>query len=157
MKSFLFFMFTLVLSTTALALPTHMVNCRIEDQTKKTALFLEIENSELSRGIGTITLANLQEPSGQLKWVPFQKAQTMVKVQWVYNPFYRNNSISAAQIAMGRTGEISIITNNRPDQHNSYVSVIRSTVLGFYYPGGVRASCYYFLATGVKPGMTGSN
>lgn len=157
MKKFLFFTLTFALSNSALAFPTHMMNCRVLRSDSKEAVFLEIEDSKLPSGLGTITLAKLQESQGQLRWVPFQKAQVVMKVQWVYNPARGSKSISAAQVEMGRSGELSIITNNRPDQNNSYISVIRSTAMGFYHPEGIRASCYYFLATGTKPAMTGSN
>lgn len=170
MKKFLISLTVILSSLTTFAFPMHMFYCTVSSSNPRLAFQFEIEDSAVSSGIGIVTLSKEVVPSnnGRMvpcnsdhkscrtlvapKWVPFQKAQASATFVWGQGE-YGKPAIRSIDVNMGKSGRLQATTKSNPD----YSGKIVSTAFGFNFPRGVAALCNYFYATGVKPGMSGSN
>jgi len=169
----------LTISTIAQAYPTHTFSCKVGPEESQKSMYLEIEDSDVESGMGKITLSNwvIPENVGQRidlddcgivdgpcytyvspSWVPFQQAQNvMMELEWTFNSVTSEKIITGAKVNMGKSGSIVVATSGKADEFNSMTGDLKATAMGFNYPNGVVADCYYFHILGPKPGLTGSN
>ena len=158
-KSIVLSIVTLCFATTVFAELKHTLNCKVGPEDKQKSMYFEIEDSKLSTRLGKVTLSDwvVDANNNTAFWKPFQQAQVMAEILWTDNELSSQKIISSIRLNMGKTGFIAVSATNNIDKYNSMHTELRSNVMFFNFPNGTVTDCYYFLAAGPKPGLTGSN
>lgn len=157
MKKLLSALFVLTASSLAHAYPTHMFWCGILDSSPAKQIYVEIEDADLASGLGKVILSQMPESANVNQgWVPFEQAQVRLQFQW--GTFRGKKAITGVIVDMGRTGKIVANTTEPYDQYGSARGFVKANAMRFNYPQGVATDyCTYFLATGARPAISGSN
>lgn len=114
---------------------TQALNC-IVGLPGKLQMVSIVVDSKAKRGIGNITLYNLDKARG---WMPFKRAETTVAIQYTINASTGGKNIIGATVNMGKSGFVSI----KPISimNNSIYANLTAQALGFNYPQGENVQC----------------
>jgi hypothetical protein len=150
--------------------------CLIEEGTQKQQIYFTMEEADLAKGIGTLTLSKMQpqmagdhfvdsKDCGAIdgpcrifvsgSWVTFLKKPVSVKLRWEMNRSYP--AIDGLLIDLGSGGQMNALTTQRLNDYSHAPALIYSNLIGLNHPKGIKADCSYFKALGPKPALTGSN
>jgi hypothetical protein len=145
------FLTVLTMAYSAQAYPTHMFWCGVTSAEPKVQVYFEIEDSQLQEGIGTIKISRMsQNAPVNSGWQVIESAtNARAKISW--RPTKDGSVITAIDVDMGRSGHLSA----RAVGDKGFVV---ANLLSLNLPQGATFDyCNYFLATGARPAMTGSN
>ncbi|OFZ31030.1 MAG: hypothetical protein A2622_00035 [Bdellovibrionales bacterium RIFCSPHIGHO2_01_FULL_40_29] len=130
----------------------HMFWCSLTNENPNKQVYFEINDLDVDSGIGILKIS--KKPMDTDSWNVFETAQVRAKILWtVANQM---SVISGIEINMGKKGNIAVSVVQDFDQYNNAAGVVKADLFR-YHQYKLFDNCTYFLSTGPKPALTGSN
>lgn len=137
----------LLLSSGWVQANTHMFYCALTTQKPSRQVYFEINSDAVESKIGTVKIAKMSETD--LGWQVVEQAQVQADITWAN--VNGQTEITGVDINMGKSGHLSY-------ERIGEGGFVKANLMSLNFPDGIQFnSCMYFLSTGPKPGMTGSN
>ncbi|MEN0057978.1 MAG: hypothetical protein AAGB31_04035 [Bdellovibrio sp.] len=137
----------ILLSTAWAQADTHMFYCALTTQEPSRQVYFEIESNAVESKIGTVKIAKMSETD--IGWQVVEQAKVQADITWAN--INGQTEITGVDINMGKSGHLSYAKNDDG-------GFVKANLMSLNFPDGIQFnSCMYFLSTGPKPGLTGSN
>lgn len=141
-------LFSLIFLSAAFAnANTHMFYCGLTNQEPSRQVYFEIESDAVETKIGNVKISKMSQADNG--WQVVEQAQVMANIAWT--EVNGRAEITGVDIDMGKSGHLSF-------EKNDDGGFVTATLMSLNLPKGAQFDyCTYFLSTGTKPGLTGSN